>query len=438
MLFMAKFHLLAFGIVSCLAAEDDSCTNRLDLPEVSFLQVQQNLTVQTVPARHHPTWPAMLVDNINQAWGGQLLQVSSSVQSSTAFGTVFLDIMVIVVIIGSQSGGIMLLNVVTMLFGSNQVLIKTLETDDGTDAIDSFLCMGLRFGFGALALGAFTLCKREEPPPDHSPEASPSPRSKADGTKAGLELSVWLFLGFATQAVGLQYTSASSGALLGSLTIVLVPLLSLLDGRHIDRLTWGSVCLAMVGTALFVGPKAISGDLVSRGDVLEMGSAALFAVQIWRCERLIRLVPENEVAPLTCLQLALVSCFSWLCFFAEGHSLPSALRTVSAFPAGEWAKILAVGVVTTGFCIWAESKALREVDATVAALIYALEPVWGAIFAYVWLGETLDGPYAMSGAAFLLLASLAGVMASNMSDEGSYVYVDARATCAGSPKMRSP
>lgn len=42
----------------------------------------------------------MLVDNINQAWGGQLLQVSSSVQSSTAFGTVFLDIMVIVVIIG--------------------------------------------------------------------------------------------------------------------------------------------------------------------------------------------------------------------------------------------------------------------------------------------------------------------------------------------------
>eukprot|EP00437_Effrenium_voratum_P056668 CAMPEP_0181526486 /NCGR_PEP_ID=MMETSP1110-20121109/69511_1 /TAXON_ID=174948 /ORGANISM="Symbiodinium sp., Strain CCMP421" /LENGTH=319 /DNA_ID=CAMNT_0023657329 /DNA_START=28 /DNA_END=984 /DNA_ORIENTATION=+ len=319
MLFMAKFHLLAFGIVSCLAAEDDSCTNRLDLPEVSFLQVQQNLTVQTVPARHHPTWPAMLVDNINQAWGGQLLQVSSSVQSSTAFGTVFLDIMVIVVIIGSQSGGIMLLNVVTMLFGSNQVLIKTLETDDGTDAIDSFLCMGLRFGFGALALdfgiaalalAAFMLFKRE----DKAAPASTSGSTTA--IKAGAELSVWLFLGFVMQAVGLQYTSASSGALLGSLTIVLVPLLSLLDGRHIHQLTWGSVCLATVGTALFVGPNAISGAIGSLGDVLELGSAALFAVQMWRCEKLIRQVPENEVAPLTCLQLALVSCFSFVCFFA--------------------------------------------------------------------------------------------------------------------------
>lgn len=42
-------------------------------------------------------------------------------------------------------------------------------------------------------------------------------------------------------------------------------------------------------------------------------------------------------------------------------------KKLAASAPGEWAKILAVGVVTTGFCIWAESKALREVDATVAA-----------------------------------------------------------------------
>ncbi|CAJ1434788.1 unnamed protein product [Effrenium voratum] len=282
----------------------------------------------------------------------------------------------------SQSGGIALLNVVTMLFGSNQVLIKTLETDDATgDAMDSFLCMGLRFGIAALALAAFMLFKRE----DKAAPASTSGSTTA--MKAGAELSVWLFLGFVMQAVGLQYTSASSGALLGSLTIVLVPLLSLLDGRHIHQLTWGSVCLATVGTALFVGPNAISGAIGSLGDVLELGSAALFAVQMWRCEKLIRQVPENEVAPLTCLQLALVSCFSFVCFFAEGFSLPSALQTVSAFPAGEWAQVLAMGLVTTGFCLWAEAKALREVDAPVAALIYACEPLWGAVFAYLWRGE---------------------------------------------------
>ena len=41
-------------------------------------------------------------------------------------------------------------NVVTMLFGSNQVLIKTLETDDATgDAMDSFLLLGRVSGQGS-------------------------------------------------------------------------------------------------------------------------------------------------------------------------------------------------------------------------------------------------------------------------------------------------
>lgn len=30
------------------------------------------------------------------------------------------------------------------------------------------------------------------------------------------------------------------------------------------------------------------------GDILELGSAALFAVQMWRCEKLIRQVPESQ------------------------------------------------------------------------------------------------------------------------------------------------
>ncbi|CAJ1330646.1 unnamed protein product [Effrenium voratum] len=164
---MAKYqHLLAFGIVSwCLAAEDESsCTNRLDLLDVSFfMQVKQNSTVQTVPAQHNRTWPSMLLDNMNRAWAGQQMPLSPRAQSSSeSSGTALLDIIIIVVMIGSQTGGIVLLNVVTMLFGSNQVLVKILETDDATHAMDSFLCMGLRFGVGALALRALMLTKRKD------------------------------------------------------------------------------------------------------------------------------------------------------------------------------------------------------------------------------------------------------------------------------------
>lgn len=309
----------------------------------------------------------------------------------------------------SETGGVALLNVVTMLFGSNQVLIKTLETEDATSgAMDSFLCMSLRFGIAALAMSFVAFTQRPK-------DATAAPQGCI--LACGAELAVWLFLAFMLQAVGLQYTTASSGALLGSLTIVLVPLLSLLDGRRINQLTWGSVALATMGTALFVGPNAFQGAFCSFGDILELGSAALFAVQMWRCEKLIRQVPENQVVGLTCLQLALVAGFSFMCVLAEGFSMPWVVETVTALAPGEWMSVVTMGLVTTAFCLWAEACALQNVDASVAALIYACEPIWGAVFAYLWRGETLDGPCAMCGAGLLFLASMAGVMASSQEKE---------------------
>ncbi|CAE7346565.1 eif3h [Symbiodinium natans] len=306
-----------------------------------------------------------------------------------------------------------------------EVLIKTLETDDATaGAMDSCLCMTLRFGIAALALGAFIFMGRfmGGEAKDTAPvEAKPAGQESMSNCVlvCGAELSVWLFMGFMLQAVGLQYTTASSGALLGSLTIVLVPLLSLLDGRRINKLTWGSVGLAAAGTALFVGPNALAGACCSLGDVMELGSAALFAVQMWRCEKLIRQFPENQVAALTCLQLAFVSGLSFLCVLAQGSSLPSVVETVSAFPPGEWLQVVIMGLVTTAFCLWAEARALRDVDAPIAALIYACEPIWGAVFAYLWRGEMPDGPCALCGAALLLGASMAGVYASSEREEDS-------------------
>eukprot|EP00439_Symbiodinium_sp_Y106_P051473 s406_g6.t2 len=158
--------------------------------------------------------------------------------------------------------------------------------------------------------------------------------------------------------------------------------------------------LTIRGTALFVGPNALAGAFCSLGDVMELGSAALFAVQMWRCEKLIRQFPESQVAALTCLQLAFVSGLSFVCVLAQGSSPESVVETVSAFPPGEWLQVVIMGLVTTAFCLWAEARALRDVDAPIAALIYACEPIWGAVFAYLWRGEMPDGPCAVYASAY--------------------------------------
>lgn len=48
---------------------------------------------------------------------------------------------------------------------------------------------------------------------------------------------------------------------------------------------------------------------------------------------------------------------------------------------------------------------MRWVSATDAAIIYAMEPVWGGAFAWLMLGETWDAP-ACLGAALVLGGSL--------------------------------
>eukprot|EP00443_Scrippsiella_acuminata_P031060 CAMPEP_0115209088 /NCGR_PEP_ID=MMETSP0270-20121206/21558_1 /TAXON_ID=71861 /ORGANISM="Scrippsiella trochoidea, Strain CCMP3099" /LENGTH=375 /DNA_ID=CAMNT_0002622715 /DNA_START=105 /DNA_END=1232 /DNA_ORIENTATION=+ len=325
------------------------------------------------------------------------------------------------------SSSVMLLNLVTMLFGSNQVLIKTLETDDAVSgAMDSMLCMSLRFGIATLALGAAILACRIHASRS-SPQPSPSSSVALVDSNAGetglsfvagaVELSVWLFLGFVAQAIGLQYTTASAGALLGSLTVVVVPLLSLLEGRQIVKSTWASVGLALLGTALFVGPGAFDGALEGVGDGLELASAVLFAVQLWRCEKIARGLPEHRLAELTCLQLALVTLLSCACLAFEGWSVPGLLDTMAAWPASEWMQVAVMGLVTTAFCLWAEAQALRDVDAAPAALIYACEPIWGAIFAFLWRGEAPGSPLAIGGGIFLLMASAAGVWATSQGEQ---------------------
>mmetsp|Transcript_78256 Transcript_78256/g.254027 ORF Transcript_78256/g.254027 Transcript_78256/m.254027 type:complete len:184 (+) Transcript_78256:842-1393(+) len=172
---------------------------------------------------------------------------------------------------------------------------------------------------------------------------------------------------------------------------------------------------------LFVGPEAVSGLLGGVGDGLELLSAFLFAVQIWRCEKIARNLPEDKIAELVCFQLGMVTVFSCIGLAAEGWSFGALCNLMSGWLAGQWEQVAVMGLVTTAFCLWAEARALRNVDAAPAALIYACEPLWGAGFAFLWHGEAPSGTLAICGGICLVLASGMGAFASQRSgtdDEG--------------------
>lgn len=88
-----------------------------------------------------------------------------------------------------------------------------------------------------------------------------------------------------------------------------------------------------------------------------------------------------------------------------------------------WAPVLWTGIVTTDLCLLLELIALRDVPSTDAAIIYTLEPVLGAAFAYVALGERW-GPIGWVGAG-LIVASTAFAQLHGKEEAEESVSIDA-------------
>lgn len=200
--------------------------------------------------------------------------------------------------------------------------------------------------------------------------------------------TVFLFLGYAAQTVGLRSTTASNSAFLTALYVVFVPLFL----RRFEWRTWVSVALAVTGLWFLVKPSMA----MNVGDAWSLGCAAAFALHIICLERYTR---RTDPALLLLWQMLLV-----LIPIAPAMLLeqPTAemLRPTTAMLVG-----LAVngGLATVAFGIqvWAQ----QIVPAQRVALIFSLEPAYAAWLAWYYLGEQL-GPHGWVGSALILTAVL--------------------------------
>lgn len=121
-----------------------------------------------------------------------------------------------------------LLLLVAVIWGSNFGALKYLDTC----GVDVSILTTMRFFLATLSLTPFLW---KQPPAL---------------IKAGLEIGLWVTLGYITQAIGLQTTDASKSAFICSLTVVVVPLINGLMGKKIQPTTWGACALALMGVGL--------------------------------------------------------------------------------------------------------------------------------------------------------------------------------------------
>jgi drug/metabolite transporter (DMT)-like permease len=229
------------------------------------------------------------------------------------------------------------------------------------------------------------------------------------GLAVGVLLGGLLFAGFATQTLGLRYTSPARAGFITGLNVMLVPLLGLGFGQRPSGRAVAGVTLAVLGLIfLSWGCRipwlgcAVSTEYAPQqrlGDLLVLACAVMFALHIIAVSRWATKLP---VVPINTVQLMVVAILATGAALASEWPLPTPTASV-------WGAGLFLGVVATALVFALQLKLQRHTTATHTALIFALEPVFAAFFSWLWIGEMLTKAIWIGGGLMLLGVIIAEV-----------------------------
>jgi drug/metabolite transporter (DMT)-like permease len=198
------------------------------------------------------------------------------------------------------------------------------------------------------------------------------------------------------QTAGLAKTPASVSGFITGMYVVATPLFAALILRsRIGVLTWVAVVLAMAG----LGVLTLSGFSVGYGEALIFVAAMIYALHIvglgaWSDPR--------QSLGMAIVQLIVITVICLACTAPNGLVLPD--RT------GDWVSVLYMAVFAGAGAMIGQTWAQAHLPPTRAAIIMSMEPVFAALFAVLFGGESATVRMVFGGVlvlAAMVLAELA-------------------------------
>jgi drug/metabolite transporter (DMT)-like permease len=169
-------------------------------------------------------------------------------------------------------------------------------------------------------------------------------------------------------------------------------------GEPVSNVALGALVPGAIGIAL-VSSAGESGGFSAGAVAAGLGSAVTFAGLVIVAKRLLRTTLEP------------VTIAFWDCLVGAAVAAPLLLVADRVVPsgAGEWAVVLALGILLTGLSTLAYATLLRRVTAQAAGVLTFLEPVAAIALAALLLDETLSAAVLVGG-ALVLVSGLAVVV----------------------------
>lgn len=197
--------------------------------------------------------------------------------------------------------------------------------------------------------------------------------------RRGTSLGVFLFLAFAFQTVGLQFTTPSKNAFLTAVNVIIVPFLGFLIFRKkvpVKGVVGSFVTL--IGIAMLSLTSSLGG--VNVGDVLTLVCAVFFALQIFVTDFF---VTEEETWVLMLLQMGCAAVLSWLAILVTGEGMPS-IKVETVMP------VLYLGIASTLIAYFLQTVSQKYTTSSQAAVILSTEAFFGMLGSVLLLGEQVS------------------------------------------------
>ncbi len=270
---------------------------------------------------------------------------------------------------------------VTFVWGSTFIITKDL-----LQTVPPFAYIAIRFLSGSALFAAFVF---------------PKLRSWDKRTiRHGGILGFLLFTGFAFQTIGLQTTTASKSAFITGLMVVFTPMWQVLLERRMPKP--GSivgVVLVTIGLYFLTSP---TGGGIALGDVLTIGCAAMFGLYIVYIDIFTQ---EDSIEKLAFAQFLTAGVLgAALALVVEPQHF--VVSTMGAL------QLAYLTLFATVIALYVQTRYQRYSTPTRSAIIFSVEPVLAAIFAYIIAQEIL-GSIGWLGGGLIL----AGLLISELSDK---------------------
>ncbi len=269
---------------------------------------------------------------------------------------------------------------VTLFWGSTFILSKLLLED-----VPLPVYMALRLSIAAVAMGLFAVRFRKE--------------WDTKVAQHGAVLGVLLYLSYLFQMWGIQFTSASNAGFITGLSVVLVPVFGFFFFKvRASKNVLLGIAFAVVGLLLLTGANPLQWK---DGDLLVLVCAVSVAFHVIYTGRF---APRHNVYLLTAVQLFVVALLSLLVLPFSSFVWPRLSLT-------HWEVLVYLGLFGTVFTFLMQTAMQRFTTTARTALIFAMEPVFAALFAYLVAGESLT-PAGWIGGIMIVLGMISAEMGS--------------------------